>query len=164
MKSFIKHKLTNVIIFSFIASCSFGQKFNLDDLLIVYKLDSNSLYTFSTERHFDLVHINEDNWIISFTYQSNIDSNISFIRTFPKDHSDKVFLYYYFNDEVDYKAFKDSLKVKKFHSLRNYEMFPNSPNMSDYREGYVKRNLELELSKTNYGKRRRSLLLYKRVN
>ena len=164
MRPYNKAKFILGFIFLLSATLSFAQKLQLKDILIAYKLDSISLKTFCNEKQFELVDIKEDNWIFSYTFQSRTDKKISFIRTFPKDQSDKVFLYYYFDDKKDYKIFKDSLNIEGFEKLRSYEMFPNNPNMSDYREGFVTDNLELELCTTNLGKSRRTVLLYKRRN
>jgi hypothetical protein len=164
MKSINRQSLFFGICFLLFINSSFGQKLSLDEILTAYKLDSVSLRTFCNEKHFELTKVKEDNWIFSYTYQSTIDKKVSFIRTFPKDQSDKVFLYYYFDERKDYKNFKDSLKIKGFDKSKSYEMFPNNQNMSDYRERYITDNLELELCTTNFGGNRRTLLLYKRVN
>ena len=164
MKSIIRQSLLFGVCFLLFISTSFGQKLSLDEILTAYKLDSISLKTFCNEKHFELINTKEDNWIFSYTYQSTIDKKISFIRTYPKDQSDKVFLYYHFDEKKEYKNFKDSLKTKGFDKSKSYEMFPNNQNMSDYRERYVTDNLELELSTTTIGRNRRTLLLYKRIN
>jgi hypothetical protein len=160
----IKYKKVLIIFLVFFSTSSFGQKLSLDDLLTIYKLDSISLKTFCSERHFELLRQKEDNWIFSFTYQSTLDKNISFIRTYPKDQSDKVFLYYYFDEKKEYKNLKDSLKAKGFDNVKSYDMYPDDPNRSDYRERFVTESLEVELSTTNKSFNRRTLLLYKRIN
>src|SRR6478672_11894403 len=110
----MKFRTNCVIALVLFANLSYGQKLKFADVLTAYKLDSSSLKTFCSERQFELTNVKEDNWIFSFTFQSTLDKSISFIRTFPKDQSDKVYLYYYFDDKDDYKEFKDSIQRKGF--------------------------------------------------
>jgi hypothetical protein len=165
MKSGAMLCLSLGVCFLSIFNSSFGQKLSIDDLLNVYKLDSISLKTFCRERDFELVRIKEDNWMLSYEYQSATDKKISFHKTFPKDQSGDVTLYYYFDENKDYKYFKDSLKTKGFKEFGSHELFPpNDKNLSDYRERYVTPELEISLSTTNVGPNKRALLLYKRLN
>jgi hypothetical protein len=164
MKTFVKFVFLLGLVFLAFTNLSFGQKLQLADILTVYKLDSISLKAFCEGRQFELVKVTEDNWIFSYTFQSKTDKKISLIRTFPKDHSDQIFLYYYFDDKKDYKNLKDSLKSNGFEKFRSYNIFPENPSMSDYREGFVTENLELELSTSNVESKHRALLLFKRSN
>lgn len=142
----------------------FGQKLQLDDILTSYKLDSISLKSFSKEKQFDLTKITEDNWIFSYNFQSTSDKKISFARTFPKDRSDNIYLYYYFDDKKDYQNFKDSLKSKGFKKSESYNIFPKNVRTGDFRESYTNDTLKLELSTSNFEKTKWALLLSKKSN
>lgn len=159
MKSTNRPILLFWFCFLFFINSSFAQKLSLDEILTAYQLDSVALSTFCKERKFELTGIKEDNWIFTYKYQSALDKKISFIRTFPKDQSDKIFLYYYFDEKKEYKNFKDSLSKKGFEKSKSYEMFPDSQNFSTYRERYLTADLQLELSTTNIGANKRALLL-----
>jgi hypothetical protein len=165
----MRKKNTCKFIFGFaflvLANISNGQKLQLDDILTAYRLDSAALKAFCREKQFDWLVIEENNWMVSHIFQSATDRKIKFIRTFPKDQSDKIFLYYYYDDKKEYKGFKDSLKVKGFAKRGSHEMLPDVQNYTDQRERYVTDKLELELSTSNFaGRRSRTLLLYKRIN
>jgi hypothetical protein len=141
-----------------------AQGLKLTELLKIYSLDSLSLKEFCRIKQFDHLRITEDSWIYSYNFQSSVNGKISFIKTFPKDHSDQFFLYYYFNEKQDFKDFKDSLKVNGFKKLRSYNMFPQRTPLYDLRETYITKTLELELSMSNVDNTKYTLLLYKRVN
>ena len=159
-----KHRIFIGLILSLAINLSYGQKLNLGEILTMYNLDSTSLIPFCKNRQFELVSIKEDNWGYTYSFHSITDKKISFIRTFSKKHSYEKGVFYYYDDKKDYKSFKDSLKMNGFEKFRTYEMFPDSPNGSEFREGFGTDSLELELSTSSRTGPKRCLLLYKRVN
>jgi hypothetical protein len=141
----------------------FAQKLSLDDIFKAYILDSLALKSFCADKQFTIEKVSEDNWINSYTFRSAVNKNISFVRTYPKDQSADIFLFYYFDSRDDYKDFRKAAESKGFTLEKEYEVMPPGSNKSDYRERFGNSHMQLDLCTTNIGQNKYILILFRKI-
>ena len=141
----------------------FAQKLSLEDIFKAYTLDSLALKSFCADKQFHLEKTDEDHWINSYTFRSDGDKSISFIRTFPKDQSGAIFLYYYFNSKDDYKSFRKAAEGNGFTLEKQFEVMLPGSKKRDYRERFGSSHMQMDLSTTDIGENRYVLLLSRKL-
>jgi len=134
-----------------------GLQFN--DLIKAYSLDSISLKEFCTTLSYGITKIKVDNWNYTYMFQSNTDKKLQLVRTFPKDKSISVILYYYFNKFKEYKSIKSDLMSNGYTSLK----VMNVNSIQATAESYMKDQIQIEIITSSTGPSRYTLLIHRKL-
>jgi hypothetical protein len=145
-------KLTLLIAFAFtVTSTTHGQYLQFDDMLKIHSLDSISLKQFCADKGHDLKKVTGTNYSVSYTFQSKKKRSSYFTRTFPRDTSRQVQLYYYLNNAKAYRELKSSARAAGFVFSKKYALPARYPDMQNEVERYIKDALELDFEISNVG-------------
>lgn len=92
-------------------------------------------------------------------FQSNTDKKLQLVRTFPKDKSISVILYYYFNKFKEYKSIKSDLMSNGYTSLK----VMNVNSIQATAESYMKDQIQIEIITSSTGPSRYTLLIHRKL-